>query len=95
MKAKECIFAWNPNSNQVEVGPWPDNQRWSSKYQMTGGASNALVRNLPHKELVGYLFIEAMKIIIRDKVDPFSVHNAFCNIDEYLEGLSEDTPVPV
>lgn len=94
MKAKECMFAWNPDSSQVEIGPWPDKTRWSDKYDMTGGATYSHVREKEGAELVGYMFIEAMHLIIRDNVDPIAVHNAFCLIDEYRQGLAQDVPLP-
>lgn len=94
MKAKECMFAWNPNSNDIEIGPWPDSTGWSDKYRMTGGATYSHLRSMSKTELIGYMFIEAMHLIIRDKVDPIAVHNAFCQIDEYREGLAEDVPKP-
>lgn len=94
MKAKECMFAWNPNSSEVDAGPWPDRTGWSNKYRMTGGATYSHVQSMSHKELVGYLFIEAMHLIVRDNVHPIAVHNAFCKIDEYREGLTEDVPQP-
>ncbi|VVS93062.1 hypothetical protein [Desulfoluna spongiiphila] len=96
MKAEKCMFAWNRESSAVEVGPWPDTTRWSDRYDLTSGA--AAVRSsgleMTHAELIGHLFIEAMHLIIGDKVDPFAVHNEFCKISEYREGLASDIPRP-
>ena len=86
MKAKECMFAWNPNSNEVEVGAWPDEFGWSGKYMMTAGATYTRIHDMTHDQLVAYMYIEAIHLIIRDKVDPISVHNAFSNIEEYRDG---------
>ena len=38
------------------------------------------------------MFIEAIHLIIRDKVDPVAVHNALLELDEYRDGLSSDMP---
>jgi len=92
MKAKESIIAWNQNSDQVEVGPWPDRTGWSKSYAMTGGAGCANVQDMSHDQLKAYLFIEAMHMIIRDKVDPFAVHRALLKLDVYRDGLAEDMP---
>ena len=94
MKAKECMFAWNSNSNEIEVGPWPAKTRWSARYAKTGGATYSYVQEMSHKELIGYLFIEAVHLIIRDNVNPLAVHNAFYQIDEYRDGLASDVPKP-
>jgi hypothetical protein len=94
MKAKECMIAWNRNSNEIEVGPWPDQTKWSRRYQSTGGAAFLNVQEMSHTELVGYLFIEAMHLIIRDNVSPSAVHKAFYQIDEYRDGLAADVPKP-
>ena len=95
MKLKKCMFAWNSNSNEVEVGPWPDISGWSLKYTMTAGATWVHVRDLTHDQCIRYLYVEAMHLIVRDKVDPMAVHNAFYIIDEYRDGLAVDMPKPL
>lgn len=96
MKAEKCMFAWNRESYEVEVGPWPDKTGWSDRYDQTSGSAavQSSGREMTHGELIGHLFIEAMHLIIGDKVDSFAVHNAFCKISEYREGLASDIPRP-
>lgn len=94
MKAKESIIAWNSNSDEVKVGPWPDRTGWSRFYEMTGGAAFAHMHELSHDQLKAYLFIEAMSMIIEDKVDPFAVHRALLELDEYRDAYSENMLIP-
>lgn len=93
MKAKECMIAWNPDSNEIEVGPWPDQTKWSRPYRKSGGAAYLHIQEMSHTELIGYLFIVAIHLI-RDNVSPSAVHNAFYQIDEYRDGLAADVPKP-
>jgi hypothetical protein len=91
MKSLEAMLAWNPGTNEVEVGPWPDKTGWSKKYKMSSGACN-LERHSKPKEWKLMSFIDAMHVIIRDKVDPLAVHMAMLAVDEYRDGCSDDMP---
>lgn len=94
MKAKMSMFAWNRNSDQIKVGSWPDTTGWSNKFDLTAGACEARVASMNDDQLRAYLFIQAIHVIVGDKVDPISVHNAFCKIDEYRDCLADDMPMP-
>jgi hypothetical protein len=93
MLAEECMWGWNRNSSQVEVGPHPDTTRWSDKYELTGGACQARYGHFQtRQEVTDFLCREALRIIVGDYVDPQAVHKAFCKIDEYWQGLTPDMP---
>jgi hypothetical protein len=94
MKAKEMMFCWKPNSDQIKVGPWPDNEYWSRGWPCSCGACYSHWHKMTHEQLKTILFIEAIHLIMRDKVCPDAVHREFYKIDEYRDGLSEDFPVP-
>ena len=32
MKPVEAMYGWNPDSNEIDVGPWPDTTGWSDRY---------------------------------------------------------------
>jgi hypothetical protein len=82
MKLKEAMYAWNTKTGEVEVGPWPDTTLWSQKYRSTGGACNDDVHEMSPLELSHCVYRDAMKLIIRDGIDPFAVHREFLKIDE-------------
>jgi hypothetical protein len=42
-----------------------------------------------------HLFNLAMRMIIRDGIDPMVAHNTLCEIREYRAGLAADVPIPV
>ena len=95
-KAKEMMFIWRPNSDQVKVGPWPDNTGWAKhtvEYPMSSGACYSDWHDMSHEQLKTMLFIEAIHLIVRDRVDADSVHREFCKIDEYRDGLSGDLSI--
>ena len=39
MRLTECVFAWHPDTDQVKVGPWLDNNRWYANYGI--GSNNS------------------------------------------------------
>jgi hypothetical protein len=92
MRAMESMVAWNPGTKEVEVGPWPDYERWSDKYRCTSGACYALRHGKNEQFQKMMVFIDAIHMIVRDRVDPMAVHLAMINIDEYADGCSDDMP---
>jgi hypothetical protein len=32
MKLVEAMYGWNRNSDEIDVGPWPDTTGWSDRY---------------------------------------------------------------
>jgi len=91
MKSAKAMIAWNPNTNEIKVGPWPDSTGWSKNYSMTSGACYLSRHRKPNIWKM-MNFIDAIHIIIRDKVDPMAVHNAMLVLDEYVDGCSDDMP---
>lgn len=91
-KLQDTMIAWNADSNEVKIGPWPDAHNWSEGYRMTGGACYSHVRaSSPHVKAL-YLHALAIEMIIRDGVDPKSVHEALLPIAEYRDALADDVP---
>ena len=95
MNLKNIMILWNPNLNgsptEINIVPVGCDDR---SYLFSMGGNYAHVQQMTQTEKTRYLFIEAMKLIIRDNMDPRTVHNIFCEIKEYRDGLSHDTPVP-
>jgi hypothetical protein len=92
MKMMEAMIAWDPHTDRIKVGPWPDYRGWSDDYHLTTGACY-MIR---HKMLVGkqqaMLFIDFNTIVVRDKVPVEAAHRAFLEIDEYRLLISRDMP---
>lgn len=58
------------------------------------GACYGYVQKFDSKQSRIWIFNLAIHLIIRDGFDPMTVHNAFCNIREYRNGLALDVPMP-
>lgn len=94
MKATETMYVWWLDTKKIAVGPWPDRIGWSRGCDRSSGACFSDFHHMTSEQLGRRLFIDAMKIIVRDGLDPQDVHNAFCRIREYRDGLPPDMPVP-
>jgi hypothetical protein len=83
-----------PTAGQVEVGPWPDPYRygWSNAYLMTGGACETVWHHCDEAERIARVMVLFNKLVVRDKLDPMTVHNAFLMIREYRESIAPDSP---
>ncbi|PHQ57019.1 MAG: hypothetical protein COA30_03235 [Sulfurimonas sp.] len=92
MQLREALIAWDPDNGTIEVGEWPDKKGWSKKYFYTGGACYTAVRKMSNIEAMHCVHRDAITLIIRDKMNPFQVHEEFLKINEYAQSLSSDTP---
>lgn len=90
MYQNNFMFAWTPETNQIKVGEWPDKNKWSKPYKMTGGFCFFEVHDMTPEQLKTYLFIEAYHMIVRDGVCPEAVHNEMIKIEAFKDGLAED-----
>lgn len=105
MKFKDCVIGWNVKydpdpdsylkleSDEVDVAYLETaTEKWRRFYTSSGGGCYTFVQELTPLESKCMVYIDAMHLIIRDKINPMAVHNAFLKIDEYREGLSSDMP---
>ena len=105
MKIEQTVILWNSESDiefdlkhgrndtikNVKILPLGQDDK---KYHKITGGCWYKIKKMTEEQKTRFLFIEAMKMIIRDGVDPQMVHKTFCEIREYRDGLSIDTPVP-
>ena len=92
MNLTNAMICWNPGTAQVALVAWPDSIGVSRQYSHTGGAAYRVVREAPFEERKASAYIEAMHLIVRDRVEPMAVHRAFLGLEEYVDGLSADMP---
>ena len=92
MKLVEAMYGWNRNSNEIEVGPWPDTTGWSDRYSLTGGACYTSIREMSPDQQVAQVFIDFHMIVVGDNVDVQAAHRAFLKIDEFRRSISPDIP---
>lgn len=92
MNAKNAMLCWNPGTAQVALVRWPDPERVSSAFEMSGLACYSAVQKMTFEQRKLVVFVEAMHLIVRDKCDPLAVHSALLALDEYQAGLACDMP---
>lgn len=81
---KTHMACWNPGTSEVELVPWPDNDRISDKYQMTALASYSDIQEIIDPlELEIASYTTTIRMIVRDGVDPVSAHKVMSKLDEY------------
>jgi hypothetical protein len=84
------MIAWDPWSDRIAVGPWPDRTGWSDSYARTVGACFTSLHKMNRRERERMLFIEFNAIVVRDGVDSQVAHRAFLAIDEYRQCIPSD-----
>ncbi len=92
MKYTECMIAWNRETDQIAVGPWPDRTGWSRGYRMTVGASFLSVGAMTPTERDAQLLCDFHTVVVRDRVPVEAAHVAFLAIDEYRRLIAPDCP---
>lgn len=100
MKQIEAIIAWTParwaelrpeTAGQIVVLPVTDEASVSKSYVMRAGASSSALASLSEEARIARLFIDFQTIVVRDGLDPQTVHKAFLAIDEYRFRIAPDT----
>lgn len=87
---KNVIVGWEPyTKDQIAIGPIPESDA-TRKFLCTWGAGDDEVQNADFEKRKTLCFINAMQIIVSDRLHPVAVHNVFCQIEEYADGLSHD-----
>ena len=88
MKFTQAMIAWNPGTDEIAVGLWPDTTGWSDAYKSTTGACLAELHEMQPVAQRAMLFIHYNTIVVRDCVSPQVAHRAFLAIDEYRLAIS-------
>lgn len=86
------MLCWNPDSDQVALVRWCGEYDRSIGYLMTDFACCSRYQEEPFEGRKTLVFIQAMHLIIRDRVDPMAVHRALLGLREYVDGLAPDVP---
>ena len=84
------MLCWDPGTANVKLVPWPDKARASDAYRMTALACNSYMHDMDFEQRKAIAFIEAMHLIVRDKVEATAVHNAMLGLAEYRDGCADD-----
>ena len=98
MKYNEALIAWNPNTDQIQVGPLlqSDDYDWTEspvRYVCTGGAASShMAKCKDGWRGVAMMLIEFHTIVVGDRVPVEAAHKAFLAIDEYRKRISSDIP---
>lgn len=99
MKLKETVILYQyPNAEnnlqgRIKLIPYGTKGNFR-EFSCSSGACYLRIHEMADDQLTYYLFNHAMHLIIRDGLDPKIVHNAFCEIKEYRDGLAYDVPIP-
>ena len=83
-------MAWD-KGGPVEVGPYPDNNAWSDRYDMSAGCCHT-DRGTSVEAKAMMLFIDFHRLVVSWGLDPQAVHREFLKIDEYRRRISPDIP---
>ena len=74
------MIAWSTRREQmVEVGPWPDYQRWSREYESTSGCCYSFFKNLSRAEQAQAMLNLAAELMFQG-VPPENVLKEFAKV---------------
>lgn len=68
--ADKAILAWNPNSDQVKIGPLLNNfsRDWTEPYRMTGLGAYTAIRRMSFEERKLFVMAEYKRLVVEYKV---------------------------
>ena len=94
MKACEAVIAYTPGSmtddpycGQVEVGPilYKGSRDWTAPYACTAGAAYVDRQKVKGKDATLAVLTDFYMLVMHQGIDPKIIHDAFLEIDEYVE----------
>jgi len=104
MKFKDSMIMYKPNSPNIKIinrdvylREVQDNDmrvKYKVLYPYWFSGRDGKYKGISAVESKMIIYVEAIHIIVRDKVDPVAVHKEFLNIDEYVDGLADDIMAP-
>ena len=90
MKLKDAVVGWQSRpGGRVVVAPLGTNLPMD--FATTGGVWVGLDERSP-LEVKTFILIAALHMIVRDGLDPQTVHTALLGVDEYRDACSDDMP---
>lgn len=89
--AKDVILVWDRGTDhRVRLIPYPDITGLSDNYDMCALACYSHVHDMTFEQRKQMVFIKAMHLIIRDKVNPNAVHRVLSGLAEYRDEFTDD-----
>ena len=92
MKLRDSLIAWEPEpGGKIQVGRQGECNP-PTHYFTTGGCWTWTQTCKDENRLKAFILAEAMNMIVRDGLNPLSVHSALMDIDEYLDVCGDEMP---
>ena len=82
MNATNTMLLWSPETGDVLLKPWPQSDGQQRDYR-SSLACCANVQTASFEQRKTIIFIEAMRLIVRDGIDPRRLHGVLLGLDEY------------
>jgi len=90
---KEYMIIWT-GDGRVGLQKWParGQRLFKGAFESSWGACCMEVQEANFEQCKTMVFINAMRMIVRDKCDPEVVHRVLSELEEYQDGCAEDMP---
>ena len=83
MKLTETVIAWNRDSDDIRVGPWPDETGWTEAYEIMVGANDPVIHRLSPVLLITATLIYFNRAVVVDGIGVKAAHAAFFELESY------------
>jgi hypothetical protein len=91
---REAFVAYNPNSNEIKVGPLlrEYDVDWSKPYLFTVGGCYDSTRAAKEADVMVHALRDFMILVVRDGVDVPAAYREFSKVREFRLTFPEDMP---
>ena len=84
------MVAYDRETGEIEVGPWPDKTGWSKRLPSTDGCCFSERRQFTLSQRLLMVFIDFHTTVVGAGIDPIKAHREFLKIDEFAEHVAPD-----
>jgi len=88
MRFKECIIAWDDDTGEIKVGPWPPETNLTRHLPCSIGAP--FYDKMGARQQALKVFVEFACLAVKSGLTVDALHKAFLSIDEYRWLIAED-----
>jgi hypothetical protein len=89
MRFKDCIIAWDEDTGEIKVGPYPERGR-TRHLSASVGAVFSDVHEMNGRQQALKTFVEFATLAVNSNLNVDDMHTAFLNIDEYRWLIAPD-----
>lgn len=83
------IVCWTPDTDEIALVEWPDEQRLSARFACTALACDMMVHGMSRDKRIIYTLLVALRCIVAYNIPPDIVCQTFDKLEEFSSAFND------